>query len=100
MEMTMDQRIVRVIIGVEYVLGALILLWSLYLISGPLHPVPGDAHGGMLGLFSGLILLPFSGAIFWAASAMKRGGRKHWVQQFGVIVLCAGLFAVFAAASM
>ena len=48
----------------------------------------------MLGVFSGVILLSFSIAIFVAARAMLRGGRRHWLAQSGVILLCLGLFAV------
>jgi hypothetical protein len=49
-----------------------------------------------MGVFPGLILLSFSLAIFFAAHALRRGGRKHWIQQFGVIALCLGLLAVLA----
>ena len=90
----MNHQIVRVITRIEYVLGALILLLALYLITLPLHSGSDDLHNGMPGVFSGLILLSFSAAIFVAAHAMKRGGRKHWLEQSGVIILCAGLFAV------
>jgi MFS family permease len=90
----MNHRFSHVIVGVEYTLGAAILLWALYLITGPLHVSSDDAHNGMLGVFSGLILLSFSLAIFVAARAMRRGGRRHWLEQSGVIVLCLGLFVV------
>ena len=90
----MNHRLARIIIGVEYGLGAVIMAWALYLITGPLHSAPNDAQNGMLGVFSGVILLTFGIAIFVAANAMKRGGRKHWLEQFGVIILCLGLFAV------
>ncbi len=92
----MNVRLARVIIGVEVGLGAVILAWALYLITGPLHSTAADGQNGMLGVFSGVILLSFSVAIFVAANAMKRGGRRHWLEQFGVIILCAGLFAVVA----
>lgn len=90
----MNHRLSRVIVGIEYALGALILLWALYLLTGPLHVSSDDAHNGMLGVFSGAILLSFSVAIFVAARAMRRGGRRHWLEQSGVIILCLGLFAV------
>lgn len=90
----MNHRYSRVIVGVEYALGAVILLWAGYLITGPLHAAPDDGHNGMLGVFSGLILLSFSIAIFVAARAMRHGGRRHWLEQSGVIILCLGLFAV------
>ena len=90
----MNRRLARIIIGVEYGLGAVILAWALYLLTGPLRSAPDDTQNGMLGMFSGVILLSFSIAIFVAANAMKRGGRKHWLEQFGVIILCLGLFAV------
>jgi hypothetical protein len=90
----MNHRYSRVIVGIEYALGAVILLWAGYLITGPLHAAPDDGHNGMLSVLSGLILLSFSVAIFVAARAMRRGGRRHWLEQSGVIVLCLGLFAV------
>lgn len=89
-----NHRLARVIVGVEYALGTIILAWALYLITGPLHSAPGDNQNGMLGVFSGVILLSFSIAIFVAARAMLRGGRRHWLAQSGVILLCLGLFAV------
>ena len=92
----MNQRLSRVIIGIEYGLGAVILAWALYLITGPLRSGPDDAQNSMLSVISGVILLSFSVAIFVAANAMKRGGRRHWLEQFGVILLCLGLFAVIA----
>jgi hypothetical protein len=90
----MNQRIVRVIVGIEYVFGAVLLAWSLYLISGPLHPAANDSHSTLPGVFSGLILLSFSLAVFIAARAMRHGRRTHWLEQSGVILLCLGLFAV------
>ena len=90
----MNHRYSRVIVGIEYALGAVILLWAGYLLTGPLHAAPDDAHNGMLSILSGLILLSFSIAIFVAARAMRRGGRRHWLEQSGVIILCLGLFAV------
>jgi MFS family permease len=90
----MHHRFSRVIVGVEYALGTIILLLALYLITGPLHAASDDGHNGLLGVFSGLILLSFSVAIFVAARAMRRGGRRHWLEQSGVIILCLGLFTV------
>jgi len=90
----MNHRFSRAIVGVEYALGTVILLWALYLITGPLHVSSSDDQNGMLGVFSGVILLSFSVAIFVAARAMRRGGRRHWLEQSGVILLCLGLFAV------
>jgi MFS family permease len=90
----MNHRFSRAIVGVEYALGTVILLWALYLITGPLHAAADDNHNGMIGVFSGVILLSFSIAIFVAARAMRRGGRRHWLEQSGVILLCLGLFAV------
>ena len=90
----MNHRYSRVIVGIEYALGAVILLWAGYLITGPLRAAPDDAHNGMLSILSGLILLSFSIAIFVAARAMRRGGRRHWLEQSGVIILCLGLFSV------
>ena len=90
----MNQRLARIIIGVEYGLGAVIMAWALYLITGPLHGAADEGQNGMLGVFSGAILLSFGIAIIVAANAMKRGGRKHWLEQFGVIIVCLGLFAV------
>lgn len=86
----MSHRIAGVITKIEYVLGTAILLWALYLIGTAAR----EGHNGMPGVIAGLILLSFSIAIFVAARAMQRGGRRHWLQQFGVIILCAGLFAV------
>ncbi|MES2015321.1 MAG: hypothetical protein V4484_02405 [Pseudomonadota bacterium] len=90
----MNHRIAGIITKIEYGLGSVIALWSVYLMTGPLHPGLDEAHSGMAGVLSGLILLSISIAIFIAARAMQRGGRRHWLEQFGVIILCAGLFAV------
>ena len=90
----MNQQLVGVITKIEYALGAALLLMGLYLLTGPLHSAANDSHNGMLGMFSGLILLSFSAAVFVAARAMRHGRRTHWLEQFGVIILCAGLFAI------
>ena len=93
----MNTPVVRTLIGVEYALGTAVFCLAAYLISAPLRSGPDDPHGGTSGLFSGLILLSFSVAIFVAAHAMRRGGRRHWLSQSAVIVLCAGLLAVLLA---
>ncbi len=90
----MKPNLVRVITRIEYALGAVILLWALYLLSGPLHAGANDSHNSTLGVFSGLILLSFSLAIFIAARAMRKGRRTHWLEQSGVIILCLGLFTI------
>jgi hypothetical protein len=90
----MNHHIVRAIIWTEYALGAVIMLWGVYLISGPLRLDAGGARDDLPGVFAGVLLLSFSLAIFIAARAMRRGGRRHWIEQCGVIVLCLGLFAV------
>lgn len=90
----MKPKIVNAITRIEYALGAVILLWALYLLTGPLRAGANDAHNSELGVFSGLILLSFSLAIFVAARAMRNGRRRHWLEQSGVIILCAGLFAI------
>ena len=90
----MNQQLVGVITKIEYALGAELLLIGLYLVTGPLHGAANDTHNGMLGVFSGLILLSFSATVFVAARAMRHGRRTHWLEQFGVIILCAGLFAI------
>jgi hypothetical protein len=90
----MNQQLVSVITKIEYALGAVLMLMGLYLVTGPLHSASDETHNGMLGVFSGLILLSFSAAVFIAARAMRHGRRTHWLEQFGVIILCAGLFAI------
>lgn len=47
----MNHRYSRVIVGIEYALGTVILLWALYLITGPLHVAADDSHNAMLGIF-------------------------------------------------
>jgi MFS family permease len=80
----------------NFLLALGIGVWSLYLISMPLHPAPGDSHGGLLAVFSGMFLLPIALAAFAAGRLFQRQSRAAWVVQLLALALVAALVLALA----
>ena len=77
----MSQSIRRFASRIEFFIGVLALLFSLWLLSYPLHPTPGDNHGGLLAAFAGLALLPIAVFFVLASVLLGRNDRWHWLAQ-------------------
>jgi hypothetical protein len=89
----MSHNLSRAVAYFDFVAAAALAAGGLFLATSPLHPLPGDSHGGLMGVFPGLIL------IFLAALACGSGKlllRQHawgWLFQ-ALVVACLGLLAV------
>ncbi|GAB3745239.1 hypothetical protein [Lysobacter olei] len=75
----------------NFLLGAGIGAWSLYLISMPLHPAAGDSHGGLLAVFSGFFLAPVALTAFATGRLFQRHSRGAWPMQVLALALVAAL---------
>lgn len=87
--MTSQSRIV--IVYANFLVAVGVGIWSLYLISMPLHPLAGDSHRGLLGLFTGLFLVPVALAAFAAGRLVQRQSKLAWLMQLIALTLTAAL---------
>lgn len=97
MEVAQERRypIAEQIIGwAEIIIGAVFIVLGGYLLLSPLYPQPGDVHGGLLGMFSGLFVMPLAATLLYSGLAMRRGHKLRWHIQLLLIILIAGV-AVF-----
>ena len=78
----------------NFFVAACIGAWSLYLISMPLHPPSADSHGGLLGAFSGLFLLPVALAAFAAGRLFQKRSGAAWLAQLVALALAFALVLV------
>jgi len=75
----------------EVVVAGLAMLVAFYLMASPLMPDPNDHHGGMMGLFSGLVLLIVALSVMVPGVALIRVHRWRWWAQALPVVTCAFL---------
>ena len=92
----MTSQVRTLVAYANFVVAFGIGVWSLYLISMPLHPAPGDSHGGLLAVFSGVFLLPVALAAFAAGRLFQRQSRAAWGVQLLALVLVAALVLAIA----
>ena len=90
----MDTRTRNRLVLANYATAAAIGAWSLYLILMPLYPRPGDSHGGMLAVFSGLFLALAALAPFVAGRLVKHQSRAAWPVQVLALLVVVGLAAL------
>lgn len=76
----------------EVVVAGLAMLVAFYLMASPLIPAPNDHHGGMLGLFSGLLLLIGATSVMVPGVALIRIHPWRWWVHALPVVTCAFLF--------
>ncbi len=62
----------------ELGVGVVGCVWGVFLFAAPLVPNPENVHGGMLAVFSGLVVLAISLTFLVAGSLMKQGHRFRW----------------------
>jgi hypothetical protein len=81
------------LLGWAEVVGAgIAMLVAFYLLASLLLPTPNDHHGGMLGLFSGLLLLIVATSIMVPGVALIRIHPWRWWVHALPVVTCAFLF--------
>jgi len=75
----------------NFFVAACIGVWSIYLISMPLHPPSTDSHGGLLAAFSGMFLMPVGLAAFAAGRLIQQQSRAAWLVQLVALALVVTL---------
>ena len=78
----------------EIIIASVFIVLGGYLLLSPLYPPPGDTHGGLLGMFSGLLVTPLAATLLYSGFVMRLGYKLRWHIQLILIILIAGV-AVF-----
>ena len=92
--MTSQSR--NLIVCANFLVAVGVGIWSLYLVSMPLHPLPGDSHSGLLGVFSGLLLPPVAFMAFAAGRLVQLRSRFAWLTQLIALTLVVALVLLLA----
>ena len=87
-------QIPKAIAIVDYILGALFLALCLFLVTSPLHPAPGDRHGGVYGVIGGVIFSPLP-ILFFIAASLVRKQSKHAIFAQAIATGALALFLLF-----
>jgi hypothetical protein len=82
----------RVLGWAEVVSAGIAMLVAFYLMASPLMPAPNDHHGGMMALFSGLLLLIVATSVMVPGVALIRSHPWRWWVHTLPVVTCAFLF--------
>ena len=82
---------------VNYLVAAAIGVWSIYLMSMPLHPQGSDVHGGLLAVFSGFLLVPVALSAYVAGLLHHRKSEQVWIAQTIAVALVAVLIVLLVA---
>ena len=77
----------------ELAIAGAALAFSFFLLASPLFPRVADSHGGWLGFFSGLAVLPFVLAGFIAGLSLKSG--KSWRAWSQLVFAAVATFYAF-----
>ena len=70
---------------------------GLYLITAPLHPFPGDRHGGAMAIFPGFLLLVLCVLVYAIGKLLLRGHIWGWPSQVLVLAILGLLAALLFA---
>jgi hypothetical protein len=72
----MSRNFLRVIACLDFVLAAVLTAWGVFLATSPLHPVPGDSHGGLMAVFPGLLLILLAVLLYCSGKALLQ--KRTW----------------------
>ncbi|MFK2877430.1 hypothetical protein [Rhodanobacter hydrolyticus] len=94
----MNRNLPRTIAYFDFVVAASLVAWGLFLATAPLHPPPGDSHGGLMAVFPGLLLILLAAVTYGSGKLLLRQNIWGWLLQ-AFVVACIGLLAVMLSAS-
>ena len=93
----MNPNIPRVVAYIDFAIAAGIAIWGLILATYWLHPMPGDSHGGLMGVFPGLLLLLLAFLTYTAGKLLLQKHVWGWIAHTLVSLLIIGLAVALAA---
>ena len=91
--MQVNRKIPHALAYIDFLAAAALAAWGLYLVTAPLHPPPGDSHGGLMAVYPGLLLLALASIAFGSGKLLLRNNSWGWLLQI-LLVTCLGFLAV------
>ncbi len=89
----MNRNLPRAVAYFDFTAAAALAVWGLYLVTAPLHPMPGDSHGGLMAVFPGLLLIALAALAYGAGKLLLRCHIWGWPSQ-AVVTVLLGFLAV------
>lgn len=89
----MSRDFPRAVAYFDFVAAAVLAAWGLFLATAPLHPLPGDSHGGLMAVFPDLLLILLATFSYGSGKLLLRRHIWGWPLQ-GVVTAGFGLLAV------
>lgn len=88
----MSRNLSKAIAYFDFVVAAALAVWGLFLATSPLHPPPGDSHGGLMAVFPGLLLVLLAALTYGSGKLLLRQRTWGWLLQ--VLVAASLVFLV------
>jgi hypothetical protein len=88
----MSRNLSKAIAYFDFVVAAALAVWGLFLATAPLHPLPGDSHGGLMAVFPGLLLILLAALTYGSGKLLMRQNNRGWLLQ--VLVAASLIFLV------
>jgi hypothetical protein len=85
----MNHNLQRAFVYFDYLIATVFAVYSLYLITAPLHPPSSDSHGGLMAVFPGILLLAFAAFSFVTGKLLQRNHKLRWPIQIMNLALIA-----------
>ena len=89
----MSRKFSRAVAYLDFVAAAALAIWGLFLATAPLHPQPGDSHGGLMAVFPGLLLIMLAALPYVSGKLLLGQHIWGWPAQ-ALVTACLGLLAV------
>ncbi len=79
--MQISRRFLRAVAYFDFLAAVALAAWGLYLATAPLHPLPGDSHGGLMAVFPGLLLIALAALAYGSGKLLLRQHIWGWLLQ-------------------
>jgi hypothetical protein len=90
--MQISRNVTRTIAYCDFLASVALASWGLYLATSPLHPLPGDSHGGLMAVFPGLLLIALAALAYGSGKLLLHQHALGWFLQ-AAVVACLGFLA-------
>jgi len=91
--MQTSRSLPRAVAYLDFFAAATLAAWGLFLATSPLHPLPGDSHGGLMAVFPGLLLIALAALAYGSGKLLLR--QHIWARPLqALVVVFLGLLAV------
>lgn len=80
--MKISRNLSRAFAYCDFLAAAALAAWGLYLATAPLHPPPGDSHGGLMAVFPGLLLIALATLVYASGKLLLRQHVWGWLASY------------------